>query len=405
MEDAAALHKGSIFGGTLLIAGSCIGAGMLALPILTGLSGFFPSLLIFLCAWTFMTATALLLIEVNGWFPGQVNIVTMAKHSLGRLGQYLSWILYLFLFYSLNVAYVSASGSLASTFFSYMFHWNFPDWLGSTFFVCLFGYIVYLGTRPVDLWNRGLMAGKIIAYAALVFFGIPYVKPELLLRTEPSYALFSLPVLVISFGFHNMIPTLTSYMNGDLRRVRISILSGSLFALAIYLIWQFIVLGIVPRDGAGGIVDSLHNDREASQALAGILGSSWVSSSAQALAFFAILTSFLAQSLSLVHFLADGIRIPASGKRENKTLCTFALLPPLLLSIAYPQLFFKALNFAGGVCAVILFGVLPVTMVWIGRYFKGLSSVYQIPGGRKMLIGILAFALLVLFVQIFNMIK
>ncbi len=397
-------NKGSVLGGTLLIAGSCIGAGMLALPILTGLSGFFPSFLMFMAAWVFMTLTALLLIEVNGWFPGQVNIVSMSKHSLGRIGQYLSWVLYLFLFFSLNVAYVSASGSLAGTFFRYMFNWNFPDWLGSAFFVCLFGYVVYLGTRPVDLWNRGLMAGKIIAYIALVFFAIPHIEPGLWLRTEPAYALYSLPVLVISFGFHNMIPTLTSYMGGDLKRVRASILCGSLFALLIYLIWQLVVLGIVPREGPSGIVDSLKNDQEASQSLAGILGTSLVSSSAQALAFFAILTSFLAQSLSLVHFLADGLKIPA-GRRENKALCTIALIPPLLLSIAYPQLFFKALNFAGGVCAVILFGILPVSMVWIGRYFKGMTSAYQIPGGKGALLSILAFALFVLFFQISSMLQ
>ena len=39
--------EGSVIGGILLIAGSCIGAGMLGLPILTGLVGFFPSLILF----------------------------------------------------------------------------------------------------------------------------------------------------------------------------------------------------------------------------------------------------------------------------------------------------------------------------------------------------------------------
>ena len=39
--------SGSVLGGMLLIAGSCIGAGMLGLPILTGLSGLMPSLFMF----------------------------------------------------------------------------------------------------------------------------------------------------------------------------------------------------------------------------------------------------------------------------------------------------------------------------------------------------------------------
>src|ERR1700722_9255778 len=101
---------GSLIGGMLLIGGSCIGAGMLGLPILTGLAGFFPSLVMFFAAWAFMTLTGLLLVEVNGWFSERVNLVTMFGYSLGRIGKALSWILYLFLFYALLVAYVSGSG-------------------------------------------------------------------------------------------------------------------------------------------------------------------------------------------------------------------------------------------------------------------------------------------------------
>ncbi len=39
--------SGSVLGGMLLIAGSCIGAGMLGLPVLTGLSR--PFSLLFSC--------------------------------------------------------------------------------------------------------------------------------------------------------------------------------------------------------------------------------------------------------------------------------------------------------------------------------------------------------------------
>jgi tyrosine-specific transport protein len=122
----------------------------------------------------------------------------------------------------------------------------------------------------------------------------------------------------------------------------------------------------------------------------------------QGLAFFAILTSFLAQALSLVHFLADGLKINYK-KQENISLCILALLPPLVLSIIYPQLFFKALNFAGGICAVILFGLLPVAMVWIGRYRKVTPASYQMPGGKPVLVLIFGFALCILFLQISTM--
>ncbi len=375
---------------------------MLGLPILTGLAGFFPSCVMFIAAWAFMTLTGLLLVEVNSWFKEQVNLVSMFGHALGSFGRIISWVLYLFLFYALLVAYISGSGGLASNFFQNFLQWNFPVWVGSLFFVALFGAVVYQGTRPVDLWNRVLMVGKILSYIGLVVLGMRFVQTEMLLETKPSYMLFSLPILVISFGFHNMIPSLTAYMKGDLKRVRHTILGGSLFALVVYLIWEFVVLGIVPLDGPDGIVESLRTDQEASQAVSNVLGLSWVSTFAQCLGFFAILTSFLAQSLGLVHFLADGLKV-SHEKKENVWLCALALGPPLIISLIYPQLFFKALNFAGGICAVLLFGILPVCMVWIGRYFKKIQTSYQVPGGKPLLLGILFFSLLIMFVQLSNM--
>ena len=391
--------KGSVLGGMLLIAGSCIGAGMLGLPIVTGLSGFFPSLVMFFLSWLFMTSTALLFVEANGWFSGKVNLLTMVGHSLGRWGKGICWVTYLFLFYALLVAYISGIGSLCSSFFQINFHSSLPGWIGSLIFVVLFGWVVYLGTRRVDLFNRGLMVGKISCFVLLVAAGAYYVNSSLLLRAEPAYAASSLPLLVIAFGFHNMIPSLTAYLKGDLKRVRITILGGSLLAFAIYLIWEVIVLGVVPLEGAHGILESLKNDQEASQSIAALIGSSSVRTFSQGLAFFAILTSFLAQALSLVHFFADGLKI-SYKKQESSGLCMLALVPPLILSIIYPQLFFKALNFAGGICAVILFGILPVGMIWIGRYRMRSLGTYRMPGGKPALGFIFCFAAFILFIQI-----
>ncbi len=395
-------RKGSMVGAVLLITGSCVGAGMLALPIMTGLSGFFPSLFMFFVAWAFMLISALLMIEINGWFKHQVNIVSMAGHTLGQLGRSLSWVLYLFLFYALSIAYISGSGNLTSTILAGSLNIHIPEWMAGVFFVVLFGSVVYMGTRQVDLWNRVLMFGKIAAFLGLIFLGVRQIDPVLLVRSEPQYAIFSLPVLIIAFGFHNMIPSITNYFHGNMKRVKQAVVGGSLLALAIYLIWETLVLGIVPFDGPNGIVESLKMDREAAQSMAAVLGLSWVSSFAQGLAFFAILTSFLAQSLGLVHFLADGLKKHYSGKREPITLCMLALLPPLALELIYPQLFFKALNFAGGLCANLLFGLLPAVIVWMGRN-KAEPRSYRVFGGKPLLVLMMLISFGILLMQVNSM--
>ena len=394
-------RKGSVFGGTLLITGSCIGAGMLGLPILTGIPGFFPSLMMFFLAWLFMLTTALLMVEVIGWFKKPVNLISMVEHTLGPLGKALCWVLYLFLFYALLVAYMSASGNHVSLFTSHTLGFGLPNWAGSLFFVVVFGWMVYLGTKPVDHFNRYLMVGKIIAFVLLVLLGIEYIVPRMLLRWEPKYAFFTLPILIISFGFHNMVPILMKYMGGDRKRVRLSIYAGSLFTMGIYLIWEVVAMGILP---VGDIIHSFKIDVDAAQALRSYLGSNLIGYSAQLLAFFAILTSFLAQALSLTNFLSDGFKLKHTH-RENGWMCLLALVPPLIFSVIWPDIFFQAINFAGGICAVVIFGIFPALMAWIGRYQKGHLLKDRVPGGRFLLIVVFLFAMFIFFDELTTMLN
>jgi tyrosine-specific transport protein len=394
---------GSVIGGMLLIAGSCIGAGMLALPILTGLAGFFPSMFALFAAWAFMTYTGLLLTEACGWFYGQVNFLSMAKEALGETGRIVGWLTYLFLFYSLLVAYAAASGGIFSAILVDFFGLQLPGSVCSIFFTFVFGWIIYLGTRSVDLLNRLLMAGLILAYLGMICLGVFHIHLNLLSYIDSKYVLASLPVLVISFGFQNMIPSMTAYLKGDLRRVRMTVLGGSLMTLVVYVLWCALVLGIVPVEGPHGIVATYNSPegKEATSAMSYALGNVKIVSFAQAFAFFAIVTSFLAQGLTLTHFLGDGLKPKgadeASFIQKNKWwLCSLALLPPLILALLVPCLFYKALNFGGGFCAMILFGILPICMVWIGRYKMNKTSLYHVAGGKPALLVALAFTCLVI---------
>jgi tyrosine-specific transport protein len=394
--------SGSVLGGMLLVAGSCIGAGMLALPILTGLSGFLPSLSMLLLSCIFMTFTGLLLVEINGWFSKEVNLISMASESLGSLGKWTAWSSYVFLFYSILVAYIAASGSIFSAILESLFHLSLPAWTASLFFTFIFGWIIYLGTRPVDLLNRLLMIGLILTYLGMIGFGLTRIQPSLLLHWAPSYLFTSLPVLVISFGFQNMIPSLSSYMKGDVKRVRFTILGGIALTLLIYIIWSLLILGVVPFEGSGGILESYKAGLEATVPLSAALGKSSITYFAQGFAFFAIVTSFLAQGLTLAHFLADGLKISPTQKSMRK-LVPAALAPPLILALTYPHIFFKALNFAGGIFAMVLFGLLPTLMAWIGRYKKHLTSTYRVAGGKPALILGFAFSLFVIICEVFRL--
>lgn len=354
--------EGSLFGGVMFIGSSCLGLGMLALPILTGFSGFFPSMLFFILAWVFMTTCALYIVDVQKTFARPVHFISMVKERLGNRAMQVCWVTYLFLFYAILVACISGSGQHVQALLKSYFAVQAPSWVGSLFFTLLFGWMIYLGTKTVDHLNRILMFIKIAAFVCLIFVGVWAVEPGRLMHVDFDYAIFPFPILVIAFGFHNMIPTLYKYMGENTKRVKKTILWGSSFVLLVYIAWQIVALGIIPFEGKFGILESYRNEHDAATAIAQILTSSSIAFFAQTLAFFAILTSFLAQGMTLVHFLSDGLKM-ASHEKEHPVVCFLAVVPPLAITLIDPTLFFQALNFAGGLCAVLLFGLFPTWMI------------------------------------------
>lgn len=383
--------KSRVWGGSLLVAGSCIGAAMLGLPALTARSGFLPSECMFFIAWAFMLATGLLLLEVNLWFEGDVSIITMVEKTLGSWAKGIAWITYLFLFYTLMVALISGSGEVLSVVTANRVA---PEIFEVALAVC-FGCLVWRGRVEVDYLNRVMMLGLILCYASLLFFGSRHVDGDLLGHTEWSTAWMALPVMIISFGFHNLVPSLVIYMERRWRPLVWSLFWGSAGAFLVYLLWQWLVLGIVSVEemtsGRGDV---------ATTALRQVAGTVWVAYCAEAFGFLAMTTTFLGVALGVVDFLADGLRVESRGWKKA-ALCLVAVLPPLLLSSTYPQLFLTALRYAGSFGAVILFGILPPWMVWRGRYHLGMKGRRLLPGGRPVLLLLLIFSLLIVALEVF----
>ena len=78
---------GHLVGGTLLVAGTSIGVGMLALPVATASGGLIPSLFVYLLCWLFMLGTGLLILEACIWMPKGANLITLSSRLLGKWGK------------------------------------------------------------------------------------------------------------------------------------------------------------------------------------------------------------------------------------------------------------------------------------------------------------------------------
>jgi tyrosine-specific transport protein len=379
---------GHVVGGTLLIAGTTIGVGMLALPVATGPGGFIPSMAIYLACWAFMLCTGLLLIEVSLWLPKDTSFISMAEKILGPAGRAIFWVLYLFLFVTVMIAHAAGGGEVLLQITG----WNIPDWAAVLLYSGALAPVVYLGAHTVDRMNMVLISCVAVCYVAFIAFSIGHVDFKLLEYANWGKAWVALPVLFTAFTYQVIIPTLMTYMDRNVRKVRLAILFGTCIPLAIYLLWEFVILGIVSTDG---LIEAGRQGQNAIGPLKEVVPR--IFEVGKYFAFFALTTSFIPFALSFFDFLADGLKWEKKGARRV-ILCAVMFGIPIAIAIVYPNIFLIALGYAGGISCAFLFGLMPPVLAWVGRYIKRYPQHegHQLPGGKAALIGLMIFAVLIL---------
>ncbi|HEX4044321.1 MAG TPA: aromatic amino acid transport family protein [Gammaproteobacteria bacterium] len=385
-----------LIGCILLLVGTSIGAGMLALPIAPAQLGFVGAIIMLFGCWLVMTLGAFLLLEVNLWLPQNSNLISMAKATIGPIGQILSWITYLLLLYSLLCAYIAGGSDLLHNLL-FASGIEIPVWLANILFTLLFGLVVYLGIRSVDYVNRGLMLVKMGAYILLVILLIPFISPEKLSTGNMSYltSTTALTVTITSFGYATIIPSLRVYFAGNVHKLKTIIMIGSLIPLICYIIWDAAIMGVIPLTGEHGLTAILQSSSSTSD----LVNTLTLLASTESIAFFTklftsicVVTSFLGVALCLADFLADGFQLEKQG--GNGLFIHFAtFLPPLIITLFFPNAFIKALEYAGIYCIILLI-FLPAWMAWCGRsqHQQAEGQHFKVPGGKFLLAAMMIIA-------------
>ena len=388
MHPIAKSHH--LVGATLLIAGTCIGVGMLALPVATAEAGFFASLPIYILVWLFMLSMSRLIVEACLWCPKDSNLITISRTLLGVKGAIACWLLYLFLFYCLMVAHTVAGGGAVSGIQG----GTWPNWLTTLIYVLVFAPAIYLGTKWVDRLNIVLMTGMILTFLLFLFDAIPYVQLKLLERSDFSKAWQALPVLFTAFGFQNLIPTLVNYTDRNDKLIMKAIWVGTSIPLVLYFLWQLVIHGIVPIDT---LLHAFANGQNAVVPLQETLQKSGIAKIGAAFAFFAMTTSFIGIAIAFFDFWADGLKWKKIGvKKLGLVGLVFAV--PYAIACINPKIFFIALTWAGGIGVALLLGVMPILFVWSGRYIQKRSRAHEeLPGGKISLGILFLFCLFVIY--------
>ena len=378
-------------GSTLLVAGTMIGAGMLAMPLTSAGIGFGFTLVLLLGLWALLTFSALLFVELYQTAESDAGIGTLAEQYFGKAGRIIATAVLIIFLYALIAAYVSGGGSLLKD----LLPESFGDKVSILLFTVIFGSFIVIGTHSVDKINRVLFFVMLAAFAVVLSLMLPEIKFDNLMATPIDNALIisASPVFFTAFGFHGSIPSLNKYLDGNVKALRISILAGSAITLCAYILWQMSTHGLLTQNEFLQILKEDATLNGLVKATLAITGSNIIAGAVKLFSTLALVTSFLGVGLGLLECIEDLLKrsFNISAGRISLGLMTF--IPPLVFALFYPEGFILALGYAGQMFAFYAV-VLPVSLVWKARRAHT-NLPYKVWGGNLTLIIVLVLGVII----------
>ncbi|PLR52353.1 tryptophan permease [Chimaeribacter arupi] len=383
----------SAFGGAMIIAGTAVGAGMFSIPVVTSGVWFSGSVLLLAYTWLCMLLSGLLILEVALNYPAGASFHTLVRDLLGRRWSLINGLSIAFVLYILNYAYISAGGSIIA----HTLGGALGQKSAGLAFAVAVALVVWLSTRAVDRLSTILIGGMVISFALSIGNLFTQVQPALLFNSaQPGsdyapYALAALPYLLASFGYHGNVPGLVTYYHHQPKPVVRSLVGGTLIALAIYLLWQYVIQGNISRDAFRTVIAEGGNIGSLLKQMGSVSANPLITTLLNAFSYMALASSFLGVALGLFDYLADVFRLSNDrGGRARSALLTFA--PPALCALLFPDGFLYAIGFAG-LAATVWAVIVPALLARASRR-RHPHGGFRVPGGPAVLWFVLAFGVI-----------
>nr|WP_099067547.1 aromatic amino acid transport family protein [Nostoc linckia] len=405
-------QPGSVLGSTALIAGTTVGAGILALPAVTLPSGILPSTFGLIAVWLYALISGLLIAEVTLNTMRQegrlgISLLGVVEKTLGKVGARVASSAYLFMHYALLVAYITQGGEILGNAIATFWGMQnlLPTWVGTTAFTLIFGGVMYVGREKfVEKLNSVFVAIVIVSFLGLLLLAGGQVKSSQFLTQNWSALGSAVSVMCVAMFYQNIVPVVVTQLEGDVSKIRRSIFIGSLIPLIMFLAWNAVILASVSQD----VLHSTSTGKTFFDPLeilrAGGAGE-WLGVLVSVFSEFAIVTSFIGFVYGLLDLFKD-IFVIAPGKVFTRLpLYSLVLFPPMTFGTLNPTIFFTALDYTGTFSISVLGGIIPALMTWKQRQKqKNSNSIHQslVPGGKLTLIAMIAVALFLICGQIMS---
>ena len=355
-----------------LITGNLIGAGILGLPVDTGLAGFIPSLLGMLVIAGAMFFTAVVIgNEAADKRDESFNYPSLYHKYLGSMGKWIAILANVLILYGLLTAYLTGATAIITSLFPAL---SSKVWVMLSFFIII-SWLTISNMTALRKYNAVLMVLLWASFAVIVFMSETHVRLERFAYRDWGFLPVAIPIIVTSFHFHNIIPNVYHGLKWNRSVAWKAMLAGMIIGYIMNALWIQVAIGALPLSGGeNSILEAFKHNLPATVPLANLINSSVFVTCSLLFALLAISTSYLANGTGLLGFIND---LTTNHFKKSSRLLTVVLTcgPPLIISLIYPNIFLKALDVVGGVGIVILFGILPSIIAIIKPRSRGMRVI------------------------------
>ncbi len=390
-------REGSVLSAALLLAGYCIGIGYYAIPIVAGPAGFFPAVIMIILVGLYLLATSLLYLEAILISPDGANLTSIAYKIIGPVGMVIGVIS----FSILNYLFISNFYNLFSHFFTELVPIHVAwVYLGITL---VFGGVVFLGTYASDRLNFILFTGFLVTFCVTVILSSKGVRIGNLMNRQWYLVSFSVPAILAALDYHSMLPTLSTYLKRNPKRLVTMTFISIFISYTVYISWTWLTIGSTTRGILWEAFESSHF--AVGQGFLILAESHKIKMVFETMTLFAIATSLIATGLAIVDFLSDAFKIPLEKRvgLNRFYACLGTFIPCLLMSILIPGLI--ASDFLIGWAEVIFNGVIPIWLATRARYILKLDIKHLLPGGKAMIVLLIIASFFLVYLEGVHLLK
>ncbi|MEK6733592.1 MAG: aromatic amino acid transport family protein, partial [Pseudomonadota bacterium] len=240
-------------GAIMLVAGTCIGSGMIALPMLLSKLGIIPSGILMLLIWTVVYYTSLFSLELNLQAGTGLTLGALGRKFSGKYAGIIGTSCFIALAYSLLCVYLNGGSSVIKDMIGFWYKTDVDFVTVTSLYSIVTVLILTLPFKLIDYLNR-IMFISLLSVIGLLILGL-LTKIEwsnLPIYTEKSEELSlwreSIPVVFTAFGFQVIFHSLTNYCNNDVKMLRRAFFWGSLIPALIYFTWNFSILSAIYQE-------------------------------------------------------------------------------------------------------------------------------------------------------------